>query len=340
MRYPSFIKKGGTIGLVAPSFGAAEDPYFSRLNSAITRFEDYGFQVKLSQQAFNLKQCQSDTPPNRGQEIMQFYCDPNVDVLLSIAGGERMIEILPYLDFLRLKNCPPKFFQGYSDNTFFTFTLTTLCDVATLYGAHAPDFGMSILDESLAENLEIIQGRLLQQESYDFYEIESLKNQPGNVLVAYNKIHPVEYTTIIGGESVTMEGRLLGGCLDVLVNLVGTPFDQVQAFIHKYQEDGIIWYLEAAELTPAGVLRSLWQLKQTGWFKHVRGFIFGRPGYTQPFFDYTHEQAVFDALTDLNVEVVMNVDFGHLPPMFTIINGALSRFHVSKGKGHIRYILK
>ena len=33
--------------------------------------------------------------------------------------------------------------------------------------------------------------------------------------------------------------------MDVLLNLVGTRFDKTKEFVHKYKEDGILWYLES-----------------------------------------------------------------------------------------------
>lgn len=52
-----------------------------------------------------------------------------------------------------------------------------------------------------------------------------------------------------------MEGRLLGGCLDCLVNLVGTGYDKVAAFVEKYKEDGIIWFLESCDLNVFSIAR-------------------------------------------------------------------------------------
>ncbi len=39
--------------------------------------------------------------------------------------------------------------------------------------------------------------------------------------------------------------KAVRGCVDVLLNLVGTRFDKTKEFVHKYKEDGILWYLES-----------------------------------------------------------------------------------------------
>ena len=42
-------------------------------------------------------------------------------------------------------------------------------------------------------------------------------------------------------ENISINGRLLGGCVDVLLNLVGTRFDKTKEFVQKYKDDGILW---------------------------------------------------------------------------------------------------
>lgn len=77
-------------------------------------------------------------------------------------------------------------------------------------------------------------------------------------------------------EKISINGRLLGGCVDVLLNLVGTRFDKTKEFVHKYKEDGILWYLESFSLDSDSLTRGLWQLKEAGWFDTAKGFVFGR----------------------------------------------------------------
>ncbi len=38
-----------------------------------------------------------------------------------------------------------------------------------------------------------------------------------------------------------------GGCVDCLVNLLGTKYDHVKAFTERYQDDGFIWFLECCD---------------------------------------------------------------------------------------------
>ena len=47
MRYPGSLKKGGTIGFVAPSFGCTTEPYKTSFENAIKTFRDMGYKTLL-----------------------------------------------------------------------------------------------------------------------------------------------------------------------------------------------------------------------------------------------------------------------------------------------------
>lgn len=338
MKYGQFLKPYDTIGLVAPSFGVSGYPYEPLFHASKKRFMDLGYQFKEAESLYVLDKARSNTGKKRAEEFLSMYLDEETDFLFSVAGGERMVEIIPYLDFNTLIHAKPKMYMGYSDNTCLTFLLNTLCDVASIYGSCFGSFGMKELDPSLQEAYEIITGKRLSQHSYDAYEIEDLSHIENNALCGYNKTEPVRWTTL-DEKDITVRGRLIGGCLDILVHFCGTPYDQVEEFKAKYQQDGILWYLEACDLSPLGVIRALWQLKEAGWFDDCNGILFGRPKNTETPFDVTHYEAIKDTLSELNIPVIMDMDFGHLPPSFTIISGSVATVTVEDHQGSIEYEL-
>lgn len=162
---------------------------------------------------------------------------------------------------------------------------------------------------------------------YGQWEKESLKN-PENPLAPYNLTEPLEIRTYVGREpacgEVAFQGRLLGGCLDCLVNLPGTRFDRTREFAERYREDGIIWFLEACELNVFAIRRGLWQLEESGWFEHVKGFLIGRPENGEPMMGLDAYGAVLEVAGRKDVPVVMDVDLGHLPPMMPIVVGSMA----------------
>ena len=128
------------------------------------------------------------------------------------------------------------------------------------------------------------------------------------------------------GAELAFSGRLIGGCLDSLATLCGTPYDRASAFAERYREDGIVWFLEACDLTVFGIRRALWQLKNAGWFRHVSGFLIGRPLAAQEdLLGLDHIHAVTDELAEFGVPILMDADIGHLPPMIPLISGSCAQ---------------
>ncbi|MCC8067791.1 MAG: LD-carboxypeptidase [Clostridiales bacterium] len=139
--------------------------------------------------------------------------------------------------------------------------------------------------------------------------------------------------SILSGKEIpetVFEGRLLGGCMDCLVNLLGTCYDRTGDFLEKYKEDGIIWFLEACDLNVFGIRRAMWQMEHAGWFRYVKGFLIGRPlSGLEPMINLDRYQAVLDVAGRKGVPVVMDVDLGHLPPMMPMITGSYAAVHVN-----------
>ena len=337
MRYPSFLKKGGTIGLIAPSFGVSSYPYEEKYENAVKKFRNLGYNIVECDSVRNLSKLRSNTPAIRAAEFMQMYTDYRIDFIVSVGGGEIMMEMLPYIDFELLRQSKPKFFMGFSDNTNLTFTLNTLTDTASIYALNFPTFGMASWDPSIQETYDIITGKRLTQQSYPMYVKEDVSKLPGNALAGFSL---TEYTSVesLDNSDGYMRGRLVGGCLDVLGVLCGTTYGNVNNFVERYRDDGIIWYLEACELNCASIYRTLWQLKNAGWFKYARGFIFGRAADGQPVMDFDMKDAL-SILEDLNAPVIYDADFGHIPPSWTIISGAKCVIHKKGHTASIEYIL-
>lgn len=147
---------------------------------------------------------------------------------------------------------------------------------------------------------------------------------------------------VMSTNDIEMEGRLIGGCLDILDVLVGTRFDYVNQFIGKYREEGFIWYLEACDLNVFEIRRALWTMQEAGWLRHVKGFIFGRPMTgIQPMMNLNHFDAVLPTACVKNqAPVILDADIGHVAPSMPIINGAYAKVRFKNGSLKIDYELK
>jgi muramoyltetrapeptide carboxypeptidase len=339
MRYPDFLKDNGNIGFVAPAFGCASEPYKSAFDNALKKLHAMGFGTHEGSNCRMEKGIGiSNTPQKCAKELMYEYTNPQNDILMSCGGGELMCEVVPYIDFEKIKAARPRWFMGYSDNTNFTYLSVVLSDTAAVYGPCAPAFGMEEWHPSLYDAMDFLGGRKLKFSNYDSWEIESLKNDK-NPLAVYNTTEMSCIKPSVDGK-IKISGRVIGGCLDCLSNLIGTKFDKTKEFCEKYKEDGQIWFLEACDLNPVSVRRALWQLKNAGWFENARGFLFGRSmHFGEEMFGIDQYNAITDSLEDLGVPVIMDLDIGHLPPMMPIVVGALADTEFSDGKFTIEYKL-
>lgn len=329
MRYPEFLPENGTLGFAAPAFGCTIEPYRSCFDHALERFAALGYRTILGPNCYASEGIGiSSTPEKCGRELTESYCSPESDVLISCGGGELMCEDLDFVDFDRIRSARPKWFMGLSDNTNFTFLLNTLCDTASIYGPCAASFGMEPWDASIQDAWDLLHGRKLTETGYPLWEIESVKDEE-HPLAPWNLTEPrvlKTYPEDASGSPIQMEGRLIGGCLDILTLLVGTKFDRVAEFTERYREDGILWFIESCDLTVMSVRRALWQMEHAGWFSHVKGFLVGRPYlYGQEMLGLDMYEAVTGILGKYGVPIIMDADIGHLHPAMPLIGGSYGK---------------
>ncbi len=339
MKYPQYLPENGTIGFVAPSFGCSTEPYKTAFLNAQKKLAALGHRFDLGPNCY--AGCGigiSNTPQACGAELTDYYCSKSNDILISCGGGELMCETMGFVDFERIRAAEPKWYMGFSDNTNMTFLLTTLCDTASIYGPSAPSFGMEPWHKSIEDAYRILRGKTDTVCGYPLWEKEGKKDEE-HPLAPYHTTEKRRLRLLLPGQEIAdaapdqkvrIQGRLTGGCMDCLVNLLGTKYDRVAEYTKRYRGDGILWFLESCDLNVMSIRRAIWQMKNAGWFSHVSGFLIGRPlVYGQEMMGLDHCHAVSDLLKDLNVPVIMDVDLGHLPPMMPLICGSYATAEIT-----------
>ena len=342
MRYPKSLPENGTLGFIAPSFACTQEPYRSGFLHALPALGQSGFQEKLGPNCWS--DCGigvSNTPEACGAEVNQFFTDPQVDAIISCGGGELMCTVMDHVDFDLLKKAPPKWFMGFSDNTNLTFLLATLCDTASIYGPNISAFGMEPWHPVLNDAMGLLMGTQDTVQSYGMWESESLKDEE-NPCVPYNVTEPsvlVPWPEDAG--DVSLSGRLLGGCLDILTLLGGTSFDKVPEFLERYKKDGVLWFFESCDLNVLDITRALWHLDHCGWFGTAKGFVFGRPlHFGEEIMGLDQYRAVTNILGKYNVPILMDADLGHLPPSMPMMVGSFAELKRSGDDLTFRFLKK
>ena len=343
MIFPKYLQAGDTIAVTAPSHSIDREPDITRFKNGQKQLEGRGYKVIFTDNVFNKadRYGRSSSAREKAREFNAMVQDKNVSSIYSASGGDFLAEMLPYVDMDAFKS-NPKWVQGYSDNTSLLYYLTTKCDIATAYGANFGDFGMGEWELSVSRGLEVLEGKCKDQYSFETYQ-DGFGTR-GTGLEGYSKDSQVEWKCINSEDgTASFKGRLLGGCMDVLLNLAGTPYDGTMEFIEKYKEDGIIWYLESFDLHFEQMMEGLWKMKEMGWFKYASGFVFGRPlFYPTESWDGSalpsYEEVLLERLAEFNLPIITGADIGHKGPQFVTINGALAEVNCAgDGTGCIKY---
>ena len=254
-----------------------------------------------------------------------------------LPAGDFLVEMLPYVNFELLKQ-NPKYVAGFSDPTGLLYTITTKYDIATIYGQNFSSMGIEPLLRTQEDFLSIIKGNLVEQKSCELYEKEYTESITG--LEPPLLTEPVYWNTL-NEKEVHIEGRIIGGCFDIIAELSGTKYDGINQFNEKYKDDGIVWYFDNCEITMEETIRLLWKFNEMGYFKYCKGIIFGRFGVDTTYYDYNTKTCLQDSVIGkLNIPVVYNADFSHKSPCLNVINGSIAKIDVKDGKGKISFELK
>lgn len=333
MIYPKFIKEDDTIGVCAPSDGISSKIKQKRLDNAHKKLKEVNLNLVETDSVRKSNMGESNTKKIRIQELESLYKNPKINTIICASGGDFLIEILPDLDYnLIQKNI--KWLQGYSDPTALLFTITTNYDIATIYGYNICSYGMEKWHSSIYDSINILKGNMQILHSLDYYENEWYDYQTG--LEEFHQDCPVQWKNLFDEPEIVMHGRIIGGCLDVLLNIIGTKYDKTKEFIEKYKNDGIIWYFDNCELTSEDIRRAIWQLNENGWFNHTKGIIFGRSMTDSSYYNISFEESLKIACINLNIPIIWDADIGHKCPMLSIINGSIATIKSSNGKGSIK----
>lgn len=347
MKYPEFLKKGDLIGVCAPSAGVGRK--LESFDRSLRTLRAEGYRIRETG-SVRLDSERGGSAQVRGDELNALFADPEVKMVMAASGGDFLDEMLPYADFEQMKR-NPKWLMGASDPTGLLFPYTTICDVATLYGCNAGSYDLPDgsdtqcapgADESryLQDNLRFLKGENPVQETSE--------KHLGCAPFLAEKIQfdtPTIWKSNIGAVHTT--GRCIGGCIDVLKDLIGTPCDGASLFVNRYGEkDGIIWYFDNFALSAEMLYRTFLQMKYAGWFRCTKVVLLGRTLFEKSESGMTYDEAVERAFGGAGQEklpgqpqipVIWEMDIGHTIPHMTMINGAILRLDYEGGRGTLAF---
>ncbi|HEX5564146.1 MAG TPA: S66 peptidase family protein [Sporosarcina sp.] len=338
IRYPKPLQQGDTIGVTAPSSGV-EETLHHLIHNAKRQFEKRGYQVNVGDTVWTQIQAASATKEVRAAELMAMFNNPEIHAIIPPWGGEILIEILPLIDWDEIY---PKWILGYSDMSTFLFALTVKTGIAT---AHGPNFVEMRSDEwepVASKFMDVLQapaGTSIEQHSSEKFQSKWQHDAPDDPYV-YKLDSPTEWK-VIGSTNIELEGRLLGGCMDTIRHLVGTPYGDIASFQKNFLDDEpILWYFENCEMNATDFHRTMLQFVYAGWFKNAAGIIFGRSPAGKEVEGFTVIDSMERIKEMTGLPIIYDADVGHVPPQITFVNGAYGKVTVNNGKGFVKTTLR
>lgn len=341
IRYPAPVQPGDRIGVTSPSSGVPDD-LRPRLEFCLDQLRRSGYEVVVGQ-CMGGSGVVSAPASDRVAELTDMLTDPRIRAVIPPWGGELAVELLPHLDLPAITAADPTWLVGYSDMSTLLLPLTTLTGMATLHGQNLMDTPYRV-PEPLLSWLDVVsrsagssftQGAATHHRSAGF---DRWQDDPA--VTAFTLDAPGTWSLLDpdAGE-VHVSGRLIGGCVETVSILAGTPYGDLQSFARDHAPEGLIVYVEAAGDRATTIARDLWRMRLAGWFDHANAVLVGRTDAPDDG-GFSQLDAVSSALRDLDVPVVLDVDCGHVPPHLALVNGALAELTVAEATKTVRQHLR
>jgi muramoyltetrapeptide carboxypeptidase len=286
------LPPGGCIGVPAPA-----SAYFNRSDvlRGVEWWESNGYRVKLADGAFARDDYVAGEPEARARDLMAMFIDDEVDVVHCMQGGFGSAQLLPHLDF-DLISSNPKPLIGFSDITALHMAIRQRAGLATFYGPGL--MGMGDKDRG-----EFSKRRLLAV----------LTGDGGCGAVPKDPDDP--YTRAIRGGTAT--APLVGGCLWLLMQSMGTPWE--------IDLEGTIFFFEDVHCPAWYIDGFLVQLTQAGKLDRVAGVVVGdleKCDWSEEHPEWPRTKSVEDVLEarlePLGVPVLYKLPLGHGKHLATV----------------------
>ena len=272
---PPAVSAGAGISIVAPASSAQ----LERVEKGMAALRALSYVPSLGLNTLHRGPLYfAGTPEQRITDLHAAFADANTAAVMCLRGGYGSNYILDGLDLDHLRKRPKVFF-AYSD---LTGVQLRLLDELGLPAFHGP---MAAADFYLADGVHMDSFRA------------AISGTPYQVGAAEG-LRPLKRGSVTG--------TLYGGCLSILVSLLGTRWEP--------RTEGKLLFIEDVGAKPYQIDRMLWQLREAGKLKDVRGIIFGEmlecvsPGASPDLLD----RAILSALHDFEGPIAIGLRSGHV----------------------------
>ncbi|MBO0936624.1 LD-carboxypeptidase [Fibrella sp. HMF5335] len=322
---PKVLKRGDKVATISLSWGGAGE-LLHRYEQGKRQLQDiFGLDVVETTNALKSADYIYKNPEARANDLMESFADKSIKAIISNIGGEDSIRVLRYIDLTIIKQ-NPKIVLGFSDSTIAHFNCLK-AGIVSFYGT-------SLL-VGFAENGGMHQYQIddIKRTLFSTKPVGQLyPNQGGWTSELLDWFDPALQTTKRKVEknsgwnflqgSTKVQGKLIGGCMEVLEFLKGTDCWPNR----DYWADSILFFETSEDMPKPDYFR--WWLRnyaQQGILHRAKGIILGRPHNNQYVTEYNNELLKVMREENLtSMPIITEMDFGHTCPTFTIPYGVMA----------------
>lgn len=291
---PRPLSRGDVIGVYSPSSGIESDLHenYARGKQSLL---DRGYRIKEAPHTFDWCANYSSDGRTKAQDLIALFEDPEVKAILPTLGGTTAYQMLPHIDFEVLVRHPKMLF-GFSDNSQTACVVTSRTGLVTFHGHSDVVFGIGDLEDPAKMSTFATGGDYTRRVFFDTLEG---RMEPGPVT-------PVKPWRVL--RHGRAQGRLLGGNIEVLHILNGSPYSPDWTDKIMYWEVTDDNQLHKVDLFLASFALS-------GVFSRIKGMVIGKADrLREEFFEAKHES--FDEMIlrhsiEHDFPIIVDADIGH-----------------------------
>lgn len=328
LRRPKVLRPGARIAAISPSWGgpAVHPARFEAGKAQLER--EFGVELVSMPHTHANSAWLAKNPMARAEDLMQAFADPGIDAVFAAIGGEDSIRLMPFLDLEIIAN-NPKVFLGFSDTTSLHFACLA-AGLASFYGpsimaGFAENAGMHALTrKSVAQTLFSTKPIGQIPANTEGWTAEHVPWADPTQQHKPRKLWPPTPVLALQGKGKA-QGRLIGGCAEVLEMLKATPWWPPLEYW-----SGALLFFETSEDRPPPTFIRYWfrNYAAQGILHRINGILIARadPGST-PHYQETIEAEILGVLDEAGLSdlpVLSRLDFGHTQPMITLPYGVMA----------------
>ncbi len=301
---PAPLGPHSRIGLIAPASLPADH---TRISRGIERMRQEGWHIEQRRDFTDSRGYLAGSDEDRSNELNHFLRRTDIDALICIRGGYGCMRILPHLDYDAAR-AHPKLLVGYSDITALHLAFLAKSGWTDLSGPMVAVDWPDLDSGSRTQFLDLAGGG------------------------AGPLLGP-------GGEGLsparpgTVEGRIIGGNLSMIVRLLGTPYlpDMSDAILVVEDVGEEPYRIDAyfTQLRLAGVLQQLGGIVLAGFTEC--GFPAGKRSLTL-------DEVFEDHVMSLDVPVATGLLYGHFPVKSAVPIGIRARLSVTEDTARLELL--